>query len=170
VRPGSRTKVSVPLVLPQNRHPERSASPIDRVIHRLWRGVEGSRRCLSYPCCSELFDHRPRHSFFLGPRTRNLLASCYVRRLHLHSRRPHRHALHWRHQQTVSPSQQILLSGLGGRKAPSSMGKISSAEVLRLRAASGVSRDQSVRRSAQDDDFMGVLTKNTLNKLALICP
>jgi hypothetical protein len=26
--------------LPQNRHPERSASQIDRVIQRLWRGVE----------------------------------------------------------------------------------------------------------------------------------
>jgi hypothetical protein len=32
--------------LPQNRHPERSASPIDRVTQRLWRGVEGPRRCL----------------------------------------------------------------------------------------------------------------------------
>jgi hypothetical protein len=65
VRPGSRTKVSVSLVLPQNRHPacpgspwERSASQIDRVTHRLWRGVEGPRRCLSCPGCSELFDHR----------------------------------------------------------------------------------------------------------------
>jgi hypothetical protein len=36
------------------------------------------------------------------------------------------------------------------------MGKISTAEVLRLRATSAVSRDQSVRRSAQDDDFVGV--------------
>ena len=53
-------------------------------------------------------------------------------------------------------SQQIVLSGFGGRKAPSSMGKISTAEVLRLRATSAVSRDQSVRRSAQDDDFVGV--------------
>jgi hypothetical protein len=35
VRPGSHTKVSVPLVLPQNRHPERSASQIYRVIQRL---------------------------------------------------------------------------------------------------------------------------------------
>ena len=41
MRPGSLTKVSVPLVLPQNRHPERSASPIDRVIQRL---VARSRR------------------------------------------------------------------------------------------------------------------------------
>ena len=40
VRPGSRTKVSVPLVPPPNRHPEGSASPIDRVTQRLWRGVE----------------------------------------------------------------------------------------------------------------------------------
>ena len=44
--------------------------------------------------------------------------------------------------------------------------KISTAEVLRLRATSAVSRDQSVRRSAQDDDSVGVLTKNILNKLA----
>ena len=40
MRPGSRTKVSVPLVLPQNRHPERSASQIDRLAQGLWRGVE----------------------------------------------------------------------------------------------------------------------------------
>ena len=37
--------------LPQNRHPERSASQMDRVTQRLWRGVEGPRRCLIYPCC-----------------------------------------------------------------------------------------------------------------------
>jgi hypothetical protein len=30
-----------------------------------------------------------------------------------------------------------------------------------------VSRDKSVRRSAQDDDFVGILTRNFLNKLAL---
>jgi hypothetical protein len=66
VCPGSRTKVSVPLVLPQNRHPacpglpwERSASQINRSTQRLVRGVEGPRRCLIYPCCSELFNHRP---------------------------------------------------------------------------------------------------------------
>jgi hypothetical protein len=40
VRPGSRTKVSVPLVLPQTRHPERSVLPIDRLTQRLWRAVE----------------------------------------------------------------------------------------------------------------------------------
>src|SRR5580658_3483307 len=48
------------------------------------------------------------------------------------------------------------------------MDKISTAEVLRLRATSAVSRDQSVRRFAQDDDSVGVLTKSILNKLALI--
>jgi hypothetical protein len=31
--------------LPQNRHPERSASQIGCVPQRLWRGVEGPRRC-----------------------------------------------------------------------------------------------------------------------------
>ena len=54
------------LVLPRNRHPERSASQIDRVTQRLWRVVEepvlsvaeGTSAALSYPCCSELFDHR----------------------------------------------------------------------------------------------------------------
>jgi hypothetical protein len=46
--------------------------------------------------------------------------------------------------------------GFGGRKALSSMGKIRTAEVLRLRATNAVSRDQSVRRSAQDDESVGV--------------
>jgi hypothetical protein len=59
VRPGSRTKISVPLVLPQNRLPERSASQTNRVTQRLWRAVEGPRRCLFHPCGSELFSHRP---------------------------------------------------------------------------------------------------------------
>jgi hypothetical protein len=56
---------------------------------------------------------------FPGPRTKNLLASCYVRRLHL-----------W-----LKSSKQL--------------GEISTAEVLRLRATGVVSRDKSVRRSAQ---------------------
>src|ERR1700691_441126 len=130
--------------LPQNRHPERSASQIDRVTQRLRRGVEGPRRCLSYPCCSELFNHRartgrPRYGLPPGAENKGL---ARVRRLNLYSRQPYRRAL-------ASPatwisvscnitikcvSQQILLSGFGGRKAPSSMGKISTAEVLRLRA------------------------------------
>jgi hypothetical protein len=62
----------------------------------------------------------------------------------------------------------IYILGFGGRKALSSMGKISTAEVLRLRATSSVPHDQSVRRFAQDDDSTEGLTKNTLNKLALI--
>ena len=48
------------------------------------------------------------------------------------------------------------------------LGKLSTAEVLRLRATSALSRNQSVRRSAQDDDSVGSLTKNILNKLALM--
>src|SRR5580704_13563530 len=51
--------------LPQNRHPERSASQMDRVTQRLWRAVEGPRRSLIYPCCSELFDHRSQTRFSL---------------------------------------------------------------------------------------------------------
>ena len=43
--------------LPQNRHPERSASRMGRVTRRLWRGVEGPRRRSIYPCGSELFNH-----------------------------------------------------------------------------------------------------------------
>jgi hypothetical protein len=42
------------------------------------------------------------------------------------------------------------------------MGEMGTAEVLRLRAASAVSRDQTVRRSAQDDGFVGVLKKHIL--------
>jgi hypothetical protein len=53
-------------------------------------------------------------------------------------------------------SHQILFSGFGGREAPNSVGKISTAEVLRLRATSAASRNQPVRRSAQDDDSVGV--------------
>jgi hypothetical protein len=53
---------------------------MDRVTQRLWRGVEEPRRGLIDTCCSELSDHRA------------WLASCYVRRLHPHSRQPYRHA------------------------------------------------------------------------------
>jgi hypothetical protein len=44
---------------------ERSASQIDGVTQCLWRGVEGPRRCISCPCCSELFDHRARQQDLL---------------------------------------------------------------------------------------------------------
>jgi hypothetical protein len=46
------------------------------------------------------------------------------------------------------------------------MSKINTAELLRLRATSAASRDKSLRRSAQDDGFVGVLAKNILNKSA----
>jgi hypothetical protein len=49
--------------------------------------------------------------------------------------------------------------GSGGRKALSSAGNVSAAEVLRLRATSSVSRDRCVKRSAQDDDFVGISRK-----------
>ncbi len=68
----------------------------------------------------------------------------------------------------VRTAGRILFSGLGGRKAPNGMDKISTAGVLRLRATKRCSRDKSVRRSAQDDDFVEVLKKNIPNKLALM--
>jgi hypothetical protein len=49
--------------------------------------------------------------------------------------------------------------GISVEKVRAAWDKISTAGVLRLRATSAVSRDKSVRRSAQDDDFVGVLTK-----------
>jgi hypothetical protein len=42
------------------------------------------------------------------------------------------------------------------------MGTISAPEVLRLRATSAMARDQSVRRSAQDDDSVGELRNGDL--------
>ena len=59
----------------------------------------------------------------------------------------------------VCVSQQILLTGFDRLKAPSSMGKSSTAEVLRLRATSSVSRNQSIRRFARDDGFVGERTE-----------
>jgi hypothetical protein len=61
------------------------------------------------------------------------------------------------------PTQQILFSGLGGRKDLSSMGKISTLGVLRLRATSAVSGEKFVRRFAQDDGFVGGLKYNWLD-------
>ncbi len=150
MRPGSRTKVSVPLVLPQNRHPERSASPMDCVTQRLWRGVEGPRRCLFYPCCSELFDHR-------SPTT-----ICCDTHLMVMGTLFHAQVCAW--SLNWGSIVRMTLSffagaGFGGRKAPNSMGKISTAEVLRLRATSAASRNPSVRRSAQDDASVGELTE-----------
>jgi hypothetical protein len=130
VRPGSRTKVSVPLVLPQNRHPEQSASPIDRAAQSLGRGVEGPRRCLSSPMLFEAFNRRSLTMESVAIRT------CFMKAV-------------------AGPPA----AGFGGWKAPNSMSTISTADVLRLRAPSSVSRDQSVRRFAQDDDSVGELTE-----------
>jgi hypothetical protein len=79
--------------LPQNRHPERSASPIDRVTQSLWRGVEGPRRCLFYPCCSELFDHR-------SPTTGSLVLSL-LRRRRNRQRLPVNTGLHFRNRAVI---------------------------------------------------------------------
>jgi hypothetical protein len=52
---------------------------------------------------------------------------------------------------------KIVFSGFGGRKAPNSMGKISTLEVLRLRATKLSVCDKSAKRFAQDDGFVGGL-------------
>ena len=57
VRPGFRTKVRVLLVLPQTRHPERSASQIDRVTEPC--GAESKDLGgAPFTMLLELFDHR----------------------------------------------------------------------------------------------------------------
>ena len=73
------------------------------------------------------------------------------------------HERYSRDHQARTASDPIL--GFRWSKAPNSMSKRSILGVLRLRA-SALSRDRSVRRSAQDDDFAGVSKKNT-RKLAL---
>jgi hypothetical protein len=74
-----------------------------------------------------------------------------------------------RNHQVRTATDPVL--GFGGRKATSSMFKISTLGVLRLRATpSAVSRDRSVRRSAQDDDFVRVLTNNTQSRTGLMLP
>jgi hypothetical protein len=128
-------------ILPQNRHPERSASQIHRVTQRLWRGVEGPRRCLFYPRCSELLTTEARQHDLL----RYALDGVHL-------------FMHCSHLPSPSLCEHFELEP-AVKKAPSSMGKISIAEVLRLRATSAASRDESVRRFAQDDDSVGELTK-----------
>ena len=63
----------------------------------------------------------------------------------------------------VGARHSKMRAGPCGQKAPSNMGKLSIAEVLRLRATSAVSPDPSVRRSAQDDDLSVGLEFNWLN-------
>ena len=53
-------------------------------------------------------------------------------------------------------------------KSSEQHGSDSTVGVLRLRATSAVSRDQYVRRSAQDDDSVREFDQNILNKLALM--
>ena len=93
--------------LPQNRHPERSASQIYRGKPCL---MARSRRTPRMPILPMPFGaFQPPKPAPVGPATvfpwgreQDLLASCHVRQLHLHCRQPYRHALHWRHQQPIS--------------------------------------------------------------------
>jgi hypothetical protein len=157
--------------IPQSRHPERSASQIYRLTQRCGaeskdpEGAYLTHAARSFST-TEASTGRTRHGLSMEPGTRTA-TSCYVRRLHLHPRQPYRHATPRtinsefkdlaRAWGDVPLNMQILFSGFVGSKAPNSMGKISTLGVLRLRAQALCSRDKSVRRSAQDDDFVGVL-------------
>ena len=58
------------------------------------------------------------------------------------------------------PKGRIVFSGLGGRKGANSLDKIRISGVLRLRAPNALSPDQSLRRFAQDDDFVEITKKD----------
>jgi hypothetical protein len=107
---------------------------------------------LNLPVLLRAFNHRARHGFSLGPENEEVAGILLCPAPSTFSA-PYRHALR---------IAADLLSGFGGRKAPGGMGKISTAVVLRLRATRAVSRDQSVRRCAQDDDSVGELTNGDL--------
>ena len=133
--------------LPQNRHPERSASQIDCVPQRLARGVEesvlsvaeGTPALLILPMLFGAFQPPSPHRAAQTapePRTKKLLASCHVRRLHV--------------PVTIKcVSQQILFSGFDGRKAPNSMGKISNAGVPSATLRTGSSTPRAKRCGTQ---------------------
>ena len=118
------------------------------------------RGCSSWPCCSELFNRRSPHPgaaplSFPGAENKEPLHLAVFRRLYLVARIP--------------------FSGFDGRKGTSSMGKMSILEVPSAALGTGssdcappspVSRDKSVRRFAQDDDFVANWTKNTQTKVA----
>jgi putative endonuclease len=193
---------------PQKRHPERSASQIYRKQRALWRGVEGPRGCLSYPCRSDLFNHRSPHradpprsfswaenqelasillcpaatSTFSGTLYIGVTSNLYLRVMQHITRarwkvsfrpmaasacstlrvtktfaRPslgEKQRKGWRREKklnlirTINPEIKDL-SGFGGRKGPSSMGKIAPPGSFDSAPSSAVSHDKSVRRSAQ---------------------
>jgi hypothetical protein len=117
--------------LPQNRHPERSASQIDRVTQRLWRGVEGPRRAYFTHAVRSFSTTEPHRA---GPQR---LAAREEAQPHWQDRsRVQRPCAEFGMEDDYSAekdvpvtikcvSQHILLSGFGGRKARRSTGKIS---------------------------------------------
>jgi hypothetical protein len=137
--------------LPQNRHPERSASQIDRVTQCL---------CAESKDLGGVYFAHAARSFSTTEPAPGGLATFAQPSLG-------KQLKGWRRATKLNliprsiPTSKTLhrlgdVIGLRWSKAPSSMGKISTAEVLRLRATSAVSRNQSVRRFAQDDDSVRV--------------
>ena len=87
------------------------------------------------------------HRLSLGPRTMNLLASCYVRRLHLHSRQPYRHALHWR-RSTLKATKAFAQPSLGKNNSKAGGAKRSSSSFARSIPSSKPDTDMGM-----EDDF-----------------
>jgi hypothetical protein len=117
---------------------------------------------LFYLCCSELLDHRARTGrgplrFFPGAENQEPGSTWRSKMITVHEKMYPRPSSPYRSRSCCRTSVV--------EKLRAAWVKMSTAGVLRLRATSAVSRDKSVRRSAQDDDFVGVLTKNSLNKL-----
>src|ERR1700683_513032 len=101
--------------LPQNRHPERSASQIDCVTQRLWRGVEGPRRCyLTHAVRSfSTTEARQQDLVRYALDGHGYIFSCTAIIFH-----PQVCAM------SLNPGGRPARCGLGGWKAPDSMGKI----------------------------------------------
>jgi hypothetical protein len=149
--------------LPQNRHPERSASQIlsrDPVL------VARSRRTsavLISPMLLGAFQspspHRagPLRFFPRGREQKTTFAAAIQARFTLSSPATYISVSCNRdHPERIAADPVV---GLRWSKSSEQHGLSSTAGVLRLRATSAVSRDQSVRRFAQDDDSVGELTE-----------
>jgi hypothetical protein len=132
--------------LPQNRHPERRPHRFYRVIHRLGAKSKDLEGRLSYSCRWHPFNHRSPH-LADPPRFEEFAQTWGWKMIQCMKRCTHDHQ--------VRIAGGIQFSGLGSRKAPNSIDKISNFGVLRLRAQAVYHAIKSVRRFAQDDDFVG---------------
>ena len=117
-----------------------------RVIHRLGAKSKDLEGRLSYSCRWHPFNHRSPH-LTDPPRFEDFAQTWGWKMIQCMKRCTHDHQ--------VRIAGGIQFSGLGSRKAPNSIDKISNFGVLRLRAQAVYHAIKSVRRFAQDDDFVG---------------